>query len=244
LDFRHIHIYQDSVSAIDANFVSSNVASIFPSCSVEVRGAFEKYWGADNLAQECEYARILDVKQPFEKQPKPDTGAALLYDGFVLQTLFRSAISDAELGSEHVHIIMTDRLTCTFDEDDWRYHARPVICGIPSIVSSAGIVEGPARPKEYYFMARPGFAGSDSAMKEFQGRFIDYGDPRASSAALEYCLQAIFFFIADGVPFCENRKCRLFNAHWQEDLVAVINNPTFCESHMQLLNKFNAARQD
>lgn len=240
MDFRYIHIYQDSISAIDANFVASHVASIFPSCFIKVRGTFEEHWAADNLARNREYARISDVKQPFEKQPKPDMDSTALYDGFVLQTLFRSAISDAELGSEHVHMIMTDLLTCTFDEDDWRYHARPVICGTPSLVSSAGIVEGPARPKEYYFMTRPGFASPDSAKKEFRGRFIDYGDSKVSSAALEYCLQAIFFFITDGEPFCENKKCRLFNAHWQEDLAAVINNPAFCDSHMQLLNKFNA----
>lgn len=243
MDFHYIHFYQNDL-AIDTNSIANHVSSIFPHCSIDVREAFESRWGATDFAQECEHARIIDIKQLFEKQPKADTSSAPLYDGFVLQQLFRSAISGNERDSDHVHIVMTGMLTCTFDEDDWRYHARPVICGTPSIISSSGIVEGPARPKEYYYMARPGLVGLDSAAKAFRGRFIDYGDPMLNSAVLEYCIQAIFFFITDGEPFCEDKTCRLFNAHWQEDLMAVIANPAFCDTHSQLLNKFNAKRPD
>jgi hypothetical protein len=36
-----------------------------------------------------------------------------------------------------------------------RHHARPIICGSPIIISTASIVEGPARPKAYYFEQMP-----------------------------------------------------------------------------------------
>jgi hypothetical protein len=242
LDFRYIHFYQDSVLPPDANFVADQAAKIFPGCKVDAIEGFAGHGGVDNFMQKCDGAKISEVKQPFEKQPKPEPGGVPLYDGFALQQLLRASISGNECDSDHVHIIITDLLTCTFDEADWRYHARPVICGTPSIISSSGIVEGPARPKEYYFQARPGLIDPKLVKKEYEGRFIDSGDPRLTSAALEYSLQALFFFITDGEPFCENENCRLFNAHWQEEIIRTIANPVFCTKHGEMLNKFNARR--
>lgn len=132
----------------------------------------------------------------------------------------------------------TEKLTCTFDEGDWRYHARTVICGVPSIVSASGIVEGPARPKEYYYLARPGFV-DPQLLAKFEGKFIDHEDSRLTSAVLIYVVQATFFHIADGELFCDDQKCLLFNAHWQEELIAILQNPAFCSKHNEMLRKFN-----
>ena len=43
-----------------------------------------------------------------------------MYDGFELQKILRYLNDDSEI----LHIIITNRLTCTFDERDGRYHAR------------------------------------------------------------------------------------------------------------------------
>ena len=43
-----------------------------------------------------------------------------MYDGFELQKIFRYLNEN----DETLHIILTNRLTCTFDEKDERYHAR------------------------------------------------------------------------------------------------------------------------
>jgi hypothetical protein len=74
----------------------------------------------------------------------------ILYDGFMMQRLFETMINENESNIDHVHIVFEDRLICTFNEEDWRYHARTIVGGSPSIISTTGIVEAPAKPKEWY----------------------------------------------------------------------------------------------
>jgi hypothetical protein len=53
-------------------------------------------------------------------------------------------------------------------------------------------------------------------------------------------LQALFFFLTDGEPFCESDSCRLYNAHWQQDLIRTqVENPAICARHMSIARKFN-----
>ncbi|HEY3094903.1 MAG TPA: DUF6775 family putative metallopeptidase [Nitrososphaera sp.] len=227
MDFRFIHVH--SYASIDSGTVAREIAKIFPCLKVDIRSAFE-YDGR------IERARITDLKHPFERQPKQVSGMKPLYDGFVLQRMFAEMIPAAE--ADHVHIIFTGLLMCTFSEHDWRYHARAVVCGTPSIVSTAGIVEAPAKPKEFY-LAQLGGAAEVSLKKRCAGRFIDYSDARMTAAAILYALQALFFFVLDGEPFCEDKDCKLYNAHWQEELIHVIKRGTFCARHERAVNKFN-----
>jgi hypothetical protein len=233
LDFRFVHVY--SAPAVDAKAVAGAIRKFFPKCKVDIRKPFLEHWNAD--AGVVEFARIFDTKQPFEKQPKATDEGMPLYDGFVLQWLLAERISDKERHADHLHIVLTDLLTCTFDEDDWRYHGRAVICGTPSIVSTTGIVEAPAKPREFYMAQMAGFA--DFAKKQFAGRFIDYGDERMTAAVSIYSLQAAFFFATGGEPFCDNKDCLLFNAHWQQDLVRIVAKPKLCSRHAKLASKFN-----
>jgi hypothetical protein len=241
LDFlRFIHINQiASIPALDAKAMTEEIAKIFPSCKIDIRPPF-KY--DDKM---IEQARIADIKQPFEKQPKQKQDSMMipLYDGFVMQKMFAEMIPSAEeISLAHIHIIFTSLLTCTFSEDDdWRYHGRAIICGTPSIVSTTGIVEALAKPREFY-LSQLGdmLAAADigSLKKKFAGRFIDYGDDRITAASINYALQAIFFFITGGEPFCNNKDCRLYNAHWQEDLIHTIEKGILCRHHRNLANKF------
>jgi hypothetical protein len=165
-----------------------------------------------------------------------------LYDGFVMQKMFAEMIPTAEISLAHIHIIFTTILTCTFSEDDWRYHGRAVICGTPSIISITGIIEAPAKPREFYLAQLLGGMAedNDTLKKKFAGRFIDYHDEdKITAASINYALQAIFFFITGGEPFCNNKDCRLFNAHWQEDLIYTIEKRTLCSHHRNLANKLS-----
>lgn len=225
MDFRFIHVYSDA--HLDAKAAAVEIAKIFPVCRVDVRRPFRH-------DVRIEQARIADTKQPFEMQPKQPGGTTPLYDGIVLQRIFAEAIPDKE--ADHVHIIFTSLLTCTFSEDDWRYHGRTVICGTPSIISTTGIVEAPAMPREFY-LAR--LEGIGNLKKKFAGRFIGYGDGRITAAAVVYALQALFFFVTDGEPFCEDKDCRLYNAHWQEELTHLIEKGALCSRHRSMASKFN-----
>ena len=40
------------------------------------------------------------------------------------------------------------------------------------------------------------------------------------------------------MSFCDNKQCRLFNAHWQKDLfISQIENKKMCEKHEKDLTK-------
>lgn len=169
----------------------------------------------------------------------------ILYDGFVMQRLFNSMINENESNTDHVHIAFEDRLICTFSEENWRYHARAIVAGNPSIISTTGIVEAPAKPKEWYMKQMqlatygidPDDENEDTSTKK---KYLDYGDYRINFIAVGYVLQALFFFITEGDPFCNDNKCRLYNAHWQEELIhSQIETEGLCNEHATLLHQFN-----
>ncbi|MDQ3837593.1 MAG: hypothetical protein M3270_11785 [Thermoproteota archaeon] len=228
----------DSVAvALDIKIVAEKIKKIFPRCNVDIRPLFV-------YETALEQAKIVDIKQPFEKQQNLEQYNSMLaiplYDGFVMQRVFSELIPSEESDLEDVHIIFTSLLPCTFNEDDWRYHGRAAICGTPSIISTTGIVEALAKPREFY-LAQIGSVRTDNVnlKKKFAGRFIDYDDRRMITAAsINYALQAIFFFITDGEPFCNDKDCRLYNAHWQEELIHIIEKRTLCSNHKNLVNKF------
>ncbi len=99
-----------------------------------------------------------------------------------------------------------------------------------------GLVEAPAKPKELYLRRYLGSNGI-ALKEEFKGRFIDYEDPRVTEVMKGYVLQAVFFHMT-GDPFCKNKNCRLYNAHWQEEVIhAQLEIPHgLCVNHQATLN--------
>ncbi len=178
----------------------------------------------------------------FEKRQLRKTGqraSGILYDGFKLMDAYRSLLPNF-FPDDELHLIFTDRLLGTFDENDRRYHARVIVCGLPSMISTTGIIEAPAKPREFYRIkekyARLNMLDRlDDIKKEFKGRFIDHDDARLTDIAKGYAMQAVFHHLISE-PFCDNRNCRLFNAHWQEDMIhAQLEGPDLCERHAGIL---------
>jgi hypothetical protein len=169
----------------------------------------------------------------------------LLYDGFLVQKLVQKLIKkhEQELTFSKLEIIVTDKLLCTFDESDWRYHARSLICGNPTLISTSGIVEGIAKPREYYYKLyffKENHDIVDELKKEYNGQFINYNDPRINDIIEGLVLQSLFYFINSGDPFCHDRNCRFFNAHFQDDVIRInIKEKKICQRHKCLLNKYN-----
>ncbi len=159
----------------------------------------------------------------------------ILYDGFELLALLSPLVPEEELGLNHCHIIFTNQLFGTWSEDDHRYHARVSVYGFPSLISTTGIVEAPAKPRDFYLKQQLG-AGLLTLKEEFKGRFIDYDDPHLTEVMKGYVMQALFFHIT-GNPFCKNKNCRLYNAHWQEDLIQaqLTSKNDFCLPHEKIL---------
>ncbi len=163
-----------------------------------------------------------------------------MYDGFELQKIVSKLISEKEGSLDNFHVIFTNRLTCTYDFNDYRYHGRAVICSNPSIISTTGIIEAPAKPRQYYMELISNMAQGlnvDSLKKKYQGSYLEYHDERISTVIEGYIMQTLFYYLT-GEAFCEQENCRLFNPHWQKDLIrSQIEIGKLCEKHQKTLEK-------
>jgi hypothetical protein len=184
----------------------------------------------------------------YEKRRITDTRVkahGMLYDGFELARLLGKLIPREERSPRHVHIVLTNQLLGTWGED-MRYHYRVSVYSVPSLISTTGIVEAPARPREYYLekqaIAAAGLRdGSLEALKEkYAGQFIDYDDKRMTEIVAGYALQAVVF-AATGNPFCSDKDCRFYDAHYQKDLIrAQLEGDKFCAQHRAIVEELRA----
>lgn len=187
--------------------------------------------GQESLYGEIEYEkrRITGKTKAF----------GVLYDGFQLQRVFSKLIVRRERSLEFVHIFFTNRLFATWDDGDKRYHLRTSVYGVPSIISTTGLIEAPAKPRQYYRLKQQyEMLGRDllELKDRFKGSFIDYEDTRLTEVIKGYAMQAVFYSRA-GEPFCEDKGCRLYNAHWQEELIfaQLGGEGEFCQRHSKIL---------
>ena len=204
----------------------------------------------DKVFEKIASAQIFDLKKQFKKHiptqeeiqiekgnlDTSEQDVMILYDGFELQNIIAENIS---ITDDTLHIIFTNKLTATFDNEDFRYHARALISSNPIIISTTGIIEAPAKPKQYYLDLMTNFSeGKIEEIKEkYKGEFLEYHDSRLSDITEGYVLQAIMYY-GTGEAFCEKKECRLFNAHWQKDLFySQIENKKLCNKHQENLKK-------
>jgi len=213
----------------------------------------------DNLFKKIASTRIFDLKKQFKKhnpsvedikieKENKDMSAQeemILYDGFEFQKTITEFIPMNENNKYTLHIIFTNKLTCTFDENDFRYHARALIGSNPAIISTTGMIEAPAKPKQYYLDLMTNFSEKrvEEIKKKYKGEFLEYHDSRISEITEGYLLQAVIYY-ETGEAFCEHRDCRLFNAHWQKDLFfSQLENKRFCKKHQEILNELKNQSQ-
>jgi len=220
---------------------------------VEVREPFLDFFNVkQKIVSQIASCKILNLYSPFERHKptideisfeeqddkKSTHDNIILYDGFELQNVFNEIIPESELLNNIFHLIFTTRLTCTFDYNDYRYHGRTVICSNPSIISTTGIIEAPAKPREYYlklYEMFPQGLNLDTIKEEFKGKFLEHHDKNLGVVVRGYAMQAIFYYLT-GNAFCESKDCMLYNAHWQEDLLhSQIKIGQLCYQHEKIL---------
>ena len=209
-----------------------------------------------DYAQKIASTKIQELNKKIETEQEPLYGEieyekrrilgktkafGILYDVFYLQRPFLDIIPREERRLELIHIIFTNRLLATWDESNQRYHLRTSIYSIPSIISTTGLVEAPAKPREYYLLKQQyeNLGRDITELKDrFKGGFIDYRDRRLTEVVKGYAMQAVFYSLT-GYPFCEDKGCRLYNAHWQEELIfaQLDSRYEFCPQHTKFLEK-------
>lgn len=223
---------------------------------VEVRKNILTHFKADRkTAYELASYRIFNLFTPFERHNPTQEEVSfeessfsnhtnqsniILYDGFELQNLLKDMIPENESEIEKLHIVFTSKFTCSYDHSDYRYHGRVIICSNPAIISTTGMIEAPAKPREFYFGLHKHMVEGlnlEVLKSQFRGKFLDYNDGRLDRVARAYSLQAIFYHLTSN-PFCNSPGCLLFNAHWQEEVLdSQIRRGVLCNKHRKMLEE-------
>ena len=161
----------------------------------------------------------------------------ILYEGVLYQRIISDLVIKKGSGLKQCILVFTNQLFGTWDEYNGRYHARVSLYGFPSLISITGLVEAPAKPKEFYVKKQMGTPAA-WLKEEYQGRFLDHGDRRTTEVLKGYAMQALLFHLT-GDPFCEEEDCRLFNGHWQEEVLhsQLDGRYDFCPRHDFMLNQ-------
>ena len=168
--------------------------------------------------------RVQNIFRPFGAKGTPPEPP--IYDGYMLCDTLTHMIPPHP---HTLHIILTDHLIGTYDDQSMRYHANPIILSNPCIISIPGIIYGPARPKPYCIeMAYT--TDTRATESRYAGQFITDGDPRLPSIIRGYMVQGLAYF-ESGEPFCSNKNCILYNARWQSDMIRCHTNPRLCARH-------------
>lgn len=165
------------------------------------------------------------------------------YEGPGLRKLYQQMLEKKSAPPREISVIITDRMIMTWSEDDLRYHARVVVFGFPSIISISGLIEAPARPREYYAAKNALLSaglGSDAEQllsERFSGSYLEAEDDRIPAVLRGYLLQCLFY-AHSMEPFCESDKCMLCNAHWQEEMIrAQLEHGDLCKRHKESLRR-------
>lgn len=255
-----IYIYGcDSPPEYSLEELASYIKKIHPNAKLEKRDQFfsglinqKGFDNLDGLAEEVTLCRVHNVSKELEEfsplpleidyEKKRLTAKrqlkGIIYDGFCMQAVCSKAIEPQESTLDSCHIIFTNQLMATFDDNDKRYHLRVGIYGHPNIISTSGLVEAMAKPREYYLKEQMGI--NPAVLKEeFKEDIIAYEDSRITELLKGYVAQAIFYH-ATGEAFCQDKNCRLYNAHWQKDALAaqLKGKYEFCPQHAEFIHNW------
>lgn len=270
-----VEIYDDpSSTTLDVGEVLKYLANNFPCVQVTLKKEFceshlEKHSSDyaksanEDLAVAFAKSRVHDHTRPISDR-KPMYGEiayekrrlnnkskqpfGVVYDGWSVQSALCGILDDKGLSPSRLHVVFTNQLLATFDPGDGRYHFRTVLLGHPAIISTTGLVEAPAKPREFYLRreeARATGAGDVHIALEHEYRFrcLLHDDERLTEVAKGYALQAAYY-AAFGIAFCDDKKCRLYNAHWQEEMLAAqMQGPyEICPTHESLLDSYSQTK--
>lgn len=190
-------------------------------------------------AQVHESFALASIEKNFILEKKVVYG--VLYDAQQLARLLRKVIPRAEKRLSIHHIVFLDRLIASYEGG--RYHARVVYCSIPSIISTLGIIQAPARPREFYeFKNANPYMPEEVILEHFKDRVLGYDDPRLTEVAKGIALQTVLWVLGYE-PFCKEPSCRLYNAHWQEELINSQIKGRICPVHAEILERIKTKKK-
>jgi hypothetical protein len=206
----------------------------------------------DALAEALAAARVTDPHDPatgntmlgivrYEERAleDPERAGGVLYDGTPVRRALNARLPADERGLDHLHVPLLDRAIGTWGAHDGRWHKRVAVLGQPALVSVPGLYEAPAKPEAYYeAKSKHALMTGDAPPREvleaeIDGDFLVADDPRTTEALCGYVLAAVDL-LETGTAFCDDERCRLYDAHRQPGVVrAQLRDPPFCPEHAE-----------
>jgi len=177
----------------------------------------------------------VEFKFELKNLMKEKRASASVYDAYEFMKLIAQLIPKKEKKSFFLHIIVTEQMIASFEPND-RYHLRSSFLGYPCIISTIGLIEAPAKPREFYIKIASGIP-KELAIAQLGNRVLKRNDPRLTQVIKCQMLQTLFYQIT-GNPFCDNPDCMLYNAHWQEELIRSQVNGKLCGTHNKILKNY------
>jgi len=144
---------EPSVLEIDIKKLKKFIENIFQ-IKIEIRNnIFENI--NEKTCENIASSRIFNLKKTFQKhipsieeisielenKDMSNKEEMILYDGIELSNIITELIPNEEKNQDILNIIFTNKLTCTFDENDFRYHARALVGSNPIIISTTMILD-------------------------------------------------------------------------------------------------------
>jgi hypothetical protein len=244
-----VTLYRVPATVADADAIADWLSGRVEA-DVSVRDRFLDLYADDELPEAFAEARVLSphdretgntmlgtIRYEERALDQPEREGGVLYDGTQVQRALNATLPDDERRLEHAHVVLLDRAIGTWGDHDGRWHKRVAVLGQPAIVSVPGLFEAPAKPEAYYeAKRRHALLSGDAPPREvlenrIEGTFLVADDPRTTEALKGYVLAAAHY-LDTGEAFCADERCRLFDAHYHEDLVrAQLHEPEFCPDH-------------
>jgi hypothetical protein len=206
-----------------------------------------------NAAYEWATSRVKDpFSQKLNRQPLPMEVEyerrrlkgeiktfGIMYDGNLIVRLMWGFLPSSYRQSQRINIVFTDQIIGTKDGQKGSYHARTILLACPVIISIPGLVVAPAKPVEYYLeKSLSTTAGLPKRVPTNSGNSYSLGfnDHRLTEVVKGYVMQAIFYYCF-GEPFCDDEDCRLYNSHWQAQMLKsqLGGAYEFCPKHQKKL---------
>ena len=205
----------------------------------------------EGLAEDLAAARVTDpydsetgttlvgiVRYEERALANPERAGGVVYDGRAVGRALNARLPDDQ-ALDHLHVPLLDRVLGTWGDHDGRWHKRVAVLGQPSLVAVPGLYEAPAKPEAYYeAKSKHAMLTGDAPPREvleaeIEGDFLVANDPRTTEALKGYVLAAVDF-VETGSAFCDDERCRLYDAHRQPGVVqAQLRDPEFCAAHAE-----------
>ncbi|HHY37763.1 MAG TPA: hypothetical protein GX507_02430 [Clostridia bacterium] len=199
-------------------------------------------------------SRVLDpASHVVSRQPLPqeviyevkrltDTGSrawGILYDAWEVVKIALDLLPIAERSLRNLHVLFTNQLIATWEALEGRYHAMVAAFALPCVISTTGIAVAPARDRGWYalkYLLGRGLEEVGLAFDEINRLEVD--DEKLTEVCKGLVLQCVFYHLT-GNPFCDDHSCRLYNAHWQREMVYAQLRPgaCLCKRHRQMLQQ-------